>query len=385
MRRIASFRLLLASLSALFFAGAGPAFGDDGQRLLTIDHYVPVRSTVPSIAGQPAQIYVRERTRAATALRAANGADRVVLFVHGAGTPAEVAFDVPYKDYSWMAYLARAGFDVFSMDTSGYGRSTRPAAMNDPCNLSPEQQSGFIPGLIAARCAPSYPYQLTTLESDWNDVGAVVDYLRSLRHVDRVSLVAWSLGGPRSAGYAAQHPEKIAKLVLLAPAYSRSAGANPPGKVPVAGVAMNTQSRAEFDANWDRQVGCPDQYDPMASQSVWTNMLASDPVGATWGPGVRRAPVTTSWGWTTDVVKKTTIPTLMVSGQHDKQVDQQRVRDMYADLGSPQKVFIDLACSSHNAMWEKNHLLLFKASLEWLQDGSVNGTKAGTMRLGYPD
>ena len=44
-------------------------------------------------------------------------ADRVVLFVHGAGTPAEVAFDVPYQDYSWMAYLAQAGFDTFSVDT----------------------------------------------------------------------------------------------------------------------------------------------------------------------------------------------------------------------------------------------------------------------------
>jgi esterase/lipase len=108
-------------------------------------------------------------------------------------------------------------------------------------------------------------------------------------------------------------------------------------------------------------------------------------VGATWGPGVRRAPVTTSWGWTADVVKETMIPTLMVSGQHDKQVDQSRVRDMYADLGSPQKVFIDLACSSHNAMWEKNHMLLFQASLEWLQKGTVNGTKTGMLRLGYPN
>ena len=89
-------------------------------------------------------------------------------------------------------------------------------------------------------------------------------------------------------------------------------------------------------------------------------------------------------GWTTDVVKKTMIPTLMVSGQHDKQVDQSRVREMYEDLGAPQKVFIDLACSSHNAMWEKNHMLLFQASLEWLQKGTVNGTKAGMLRLGYP-
>ena len=29
----------------------------------------------------------------------------------------------PYQDYSWMAYLAHAGFDVFSMDMTGYGRS----------------------------------------------------------------------------------------------------------------------------------------------------------------------------------------------------------------------------------------------------------------------
>ena len=38
------------------------------------------------------------------------------------------------------------------------------------------------------------------------------------------------------------------------------------------------------------------------------------------------------------------------------------VREYYEDLGSPEKVFVDLACSSHNAMWEKNHLLLFQAS-----------------------
>jgi len=49
-----------------------------------------------------------------------------------------------------------------------------------------------------------------------------------------------------------------------------------------------------------------------------------------------------------------------------------------------EKAFIDLACSSHNAMWEKNHNLLFKASLEeWLSLGSVNGTQEGMLRLGY--
>jgi hypothetical protein len=72
-----------------------------------------------------------------------------------------------------------------------------------------------------------------------------------------------------------------------------------------------------------------------------------------------------------------------VTGAHDKQVAPERVRDLYADLGSKQKVIIDLACSSHNAMWEKNHLLLFRASLEWLVKGTVNGMEQGALRLGY--
>ncbi|MGE0362532.1 MAG: alpha/beta hydrolase family protein [Vicinamibacterales bacterium] len=132
-----------------------PVSADDGQQLLTIDHYVAVASKVPAIAGQRAHIYVRERVRAGVALRGPVAPDRVVLFVHGAGTPAEVAFDPPVGDHSWMAYLAKAGFDVFSMDTTGYGRSTRPAPMNDPCNLTAEQQTQFIPALIPAPCKPT--------------------------------------------------------------------------------------------------------------------------------------------------------------------------------------------------------------------------------------
>jgi hypothetical protein len=34
-------------------------------------------------------------------------------------------------------------------------------------------------------------------------------------------------------------------------------------------------------------------------------------------------------------------------------------------------------------MWERNHLLLFRASLEWLMQGTVNGMKSGMLKLGY--
>jgi hypothetical protein len=34
-------------------------------------------------------------------------------------------------------------------------------------------------------------------------------------------------------------------------------------------------------------------------------------------------------------------------------------------------------------MWEKNHLLLFAASLEWLEKGTVDGKSSGMLKLGY--
>jgi pimeloyl-ACP methyl ester carboxylesterase len=380
MKRSAAVRAFLVAIiicaSALL---THPGIADDGEQLLTVDHYVSVRSTAPSMSGQIAQIYVRERLRAGTVLRAMSLANRVVLFIHGGGTPAEVAFDVPYQDYSWMAYLAQTGIDVFAMDVTGYGRSTRPLPMNDPCNLPPDQQAGLIPSLLSTLCAVSYPHPSTALASDWNDIGAVVDYIRALRHVDRVDVIAWSRGGPRSVGYVAQHPDSVRKLVLLAPSYNLT--------FQTENSAMTVQSSQDFKTNWDSQVGCPGQYEPAVRDSVWSEMMKSDPVGATWGPGVRRSPGESvdAKDWTAAVVAKVRIPTLMISGEHDKQVPSPRVRELYADLGSSQKLFIDLACSSHNALWESNHLLLFGASLEWLTQGSVNGKKEGVLRLGYKD
>ena len=374
----------LGCAATVFVAGSRlTAVEDDGSKILTIDHYVRLTSKVPSIAGQQATIYVREKVRAGNALRGATPPDRVVLFIHGAGTPAEVAFDVPYKDYSWMQYLSDAGFDTFSMDVTGIGRSTRPWPMNDPCNLTPQQQAPLIPTLIAAPCQPGYAKTITTIANDWDDIDAVVNYIRALRHVDKVSTVAWSQGGPRSGGYAAQHPEKINRQVMLAPAYNAQGPAGPPSAPAANVVPFNTQSLADFNALWGRQTGCADQWTEDVHDVVWSEMLASDPVGATWGPGVRRAPQTTTWGWDTATVQKQMTPTLIVQGIHDKQVDPARARELYADLGATEKVLVDLGCASHNAMWETNHTLLFAASLEWLDKGTVKGSKSGELKIGY--
>jgi len=175
-------RPLCAALASMALAGcAGLPAADDLQRA---EHHVSLTSTAPSMQGQTVRLYLREI--------APSGAGRrpVVLFVHGAGTPAEVSFDSKMADYSWMAQVARAGFDVFSVSLTGYGGSTRPAPMANPCNLAKAQQ----PGYVAAPCEPDRRLPLTKMASDWDDIAAVVDHLRQLRGVDKVSLVGWSQG-----------------------------------------------------------------------------------------------------------------------------------------------------------------------------------------------
>ena len=62
----------LGCAATVFVAGSRlTAVEDDGSKILTIDHYVRLTSKVPSIAGQQATIYVREKVRAGNALRGA--------------------------------------------------------------------------------------------------------------------------------------------------------------------------------------------------------------------------------------------------------------------------------------------------------------------------
>ncbi|MSU49813.1 MAG: alpha/beta fold hydrolase [Opitutus sp.] len=362
---------------ALFALLAMPARAAEAPKILSRDHTVEVRSTVPAIAGQTVKLYLRERVSAAMPERIAG--DKVVLFVHGAGTPGSVAFDVPYQDYSWMAFLAAAGYDTFAVDLTGYGHSTRPPAMDDPANLSAEQRKAL--GVPEAK-ERTYPGAMPTIASDWDDISAVIAYIRKLRAVERIVLIGMSRGGSRAGGWAAQHPGEVSKLVLLVPGYNRTARAEAPS-APEPAPVFNTQSRAEFLAFWDRQKAGPDHFDPLAVQSVWSEMLASDPVGATWGPGVRRSPEVTLGGWGPAMAKKVTMPTLLVAAEHDMVILPERVRELHADLGSSQKVLVELARSSHRALWERNYMLIFRASLEWLDHGTVNGQANGVVRLGY--
>ena len=184
---------------------------------------------------------------------------------------------------------------------------------------------------------------MTTIASDWNDIDAVVEYIRKLRDVQKVSLVAWSLGGPRAGGYAAQHPEKVQQLVLLAPAYNRDGCRRRRRRNAAAGRGVqHAVARASSSPTGIARSAAAISSIRRSRDAVWAEMLASDPVGATWGTGVRRAPPTTTWGWNQAMVGGSKTPTMMIAGAHDKQVPPDRVRAAYDDLGATDKVLVDL-------------------------------------------
>lgn len=368
----------IAGISAIavvgLFSGCQMTAPGGSAPIRVIDHMVPHISTVPANKGEQVQIFVREKVLAADGVRPA------VLMVHGATSPSTLAFDVEHGSYSWMAFLARAGFDVFAMDMTGYGKSARPK-MDDPCNVDPSVQNTLMPNTLKAACKPSYPFQLANRASESDEIDRVVEYIRKLRGVDKVNLIGWSAGGSRIGYYASRHPAKVERLVLYASAnYSRKDSSDPPALLPRAGFPVAIQSREVAEKKrWNPFVKCEGQLEPGMQDRIWELSKQADPMGMTWGPGVLRAPTRTYWGWNTEAAKKIKVPTLVIVGEFDELTPSNK--ELYEDLSSEIKVFAGVSCASHFMLWETQHRPLHEASREWLTQGTFNGAGHGMFQI----
>ena len=375
--------VIAAGLLHLSLAAAENHWDDDSDGpVLAVRHDVPHISTVPAIAGEHVKLFTWERVRASSLKKFEKEppTGKVILFIHGGSVPSVPAFDLDHKDYSWMEALARAGFDVFSLDRTGYGFSPRPK-MDDPCNVNPAQQSILIPHPLAAPCAHSYPFRLTHTDSDADDIGAAVDYIRALRRVDRITIAGWSGVGPQAGPYAIQNQEKVDRLVFYAPAYTRASPTNPPATLPQSGFPMNLRTRPLLEGEWDSMVACEDQFEPGIRDVVWDRIMDFEPVGRTWGPleGVMRVRTNTLWGWNQTAAPRIKVPMLIMVGRNDTLLGA--ARNLYQDLGSEDKVLVEVPCASHFLVWETQHKILHRASREWLRKGSLKGVRQGVFTV----
>jgi pimeloyl-ACP methyl ester carboxylesterase len=322
-----------------------------------IDHLVPHISTAHANEGSRVSLFMRQRR--------GDSLGPAVLLVHGRAAAAIPSFDLDYQDYSWMRHLADAAFDVFAVDLQGYGNSSKPEVMDEPCNTSHENQTKYlVPNPLRAPCPPSYPYPFGSFATDWDEIDTVVEFIRSLRgdRTLKVNLVGWSRGGMRVIGYAALRPYNVEKVVALNPTRF------PPDPT-VRDYPINMTDERDFFAAWDQQIdsrNCHDQVDPSIRRVLWNSTIALDTLGSRWGAGVRRSPSFTAAGWTPDLPGRVQAPTLVIRGALDSQAPEPATRALYDALGGP-KAYLTVSCGSHELVYETQHKKLLQASAEWLR------------------
>jgi pimeloyl-ACP methyl ester carboxylesterase len=276
------------------------------------------------------------------------GADRILLYVHGATYPAETAFDLSLGGFSWMDYIAQRGWDVYLVDVRGYGRSTRPPEMDQPADKNA-------------------PIVRTTTAVQ--DVGSAVDFILKRRGVAKLNLLGWSWGTTIMGAYTAQNNAKVNKLVLYAPQWlseATTAALAPPSG------AYRTVTIDQARARWLNGVPADKQKDliPSGWFDSWAAATwATDLTGSKQSPPVLRAPngvlVDSAEYWRAGKPLydpgAITVPTMLVHAEWDVDLPSYQAHGYFAKLTSaPYKRFVEIGEGTHTVIMEKNRMQLFQ-------------------------
>lgn len=116
--------------------------------------------------------------------------EKNILLIHGV-TYSSHEFDINYKDYSLVRFLAGNGYAVWRLDIAGFGQSQ-------------EVTDGFLP------------------DSDYaaEDINAAVEAIVQETGKDKIDVLGWSWGTVTTGRFAADHPKHLDRLILYAPILS---------------------------------------------------------------------------------------------------------------------------------------------------------------------
>jgi len=278
--------------------------------------------------------------------------ERILLMVHGATFPSETGFDIDLPGGSWMEFVARRGFDVYFVDVRGYGRSTRPAAMDQP---------------------PAANAPIADTRDAIKDISAAVDFIIKRRDVPRINLLGWSWGTTTMAGYAAENSAKVERLVLYAPVWYL------PKPPPYAGAYRITNGD---QARPGRGRGIPpaklEETFPVAWYDQWWKAnLATDPVGAARNPPVLRSPngvmkdLAGVWGQGKSSYDPGAIraATMLIVGEWDGITPPSMAQELFKRLTvAKYRRLVILSEGSHSISLEKNRMHLIREVQNFLEE-----------------
>jgi pimeloyl-ACP methyl ester carboxylesterase len=251
-----------------------------------------------------------------------------ILFVHGSSMASQPTFDlqVPGRpDSSVMDYFARRGYDCWSVDMEGYGRSTK-----DRDNNAPIAQGA-------------------------DDCYAAALYIQKLRGKRSLLVYGISSGALRAALFAERHPDMVKRLALDAFVWT---GAGSPT------LEQRRKKLAEFQAKNRRSIDKafihsiferdhPDTAEKKVIDAFADAVVALDtsvPTG-TYVDMCSKLPVVDP--------EKITVPTLIMRGQHDGIAAFDDLMAFFAKLKNPDKQLAVMPGVSHASFQQKNYMLVY--------------------------
>ena len=260
---------------------------------------------------------------------AAGGAAKPVLFlVHGSSNGAQSSYDltVPGKgEYSMMNIYARLGYDVWTMDHEGYGKSSRTSGNSD-------------------------------IASGVEDLKAAVPIVAKETGRSKFHFFGTSSGGIRAAAFAQAQPQSVDRLVLCAFTYK---GENAPtlqqrAKQLEYYKTHNTRlrDRAMIESIFTRD-GLPSAYDPAVAKALADFELQYGdqvPTG-TYLDMTSKLPLVDP--------KKVLSPVLMLRGDHDGISTNEDLLDFYGQLPNGDRQFVILPNVAHSVTSSNNRHMAF--------------------------
>jgi pimeloyl-ACP methyl ester carboxylesterase len=257
-----------------------------------------------------------------------------ILFVHGSSMASQPTFDLQLPSRpgsSAMECFAERGFDTWSVDMEGYGRSTKDRDNN--ANISQGADDSF----------------------------AAATYIQKLRGERPLLVYGISSGALRAALFAQRHPQMVARLALDAHVWT---GKGSPT------LAERAKKLPEFSAKNRRPIDRafvhsifnrdhPGTADNEVIEAFADQILALDdsvPTG-TYVDMCSKLPVCDP--------EKITVPTIIMRGQWDGIAGFDDLLEFFKRLPNPDKQFAVMPGIAHASFHQKNYMIVYHILLSF--------------------
>ena len=259
----------------------------------------------------------------------------VLFLVHGSSNSTRSSYDltVPGKgEYSLMNVMARYGFDVWTMDHDGYGRSGSSGNNSD-------------------------------IASGVEDLKAAIPVVMKETGQSKMHFYGTSSGAIRAGAYAQAQPERVDKLVLVAFTH-KGTGSPEIGRRAQRIEVLRASNRRKRDAAMIRSIftrdGHASSYDPAVPEAIIAEELKFGdqiPTG-TYLDMAANLPLVDP--------RKVLSPVLMIRGIWDGNSTVEDLIDFYQQLPSGDRQFVILPHTAHSPGYSNNRHLLWYATRNFL-------------------